>query len=140
MNQSSNLNTEPTVENLSEQASNITDTAKEKILEAGAQAKEKLTEKGAKLIEKADDTLHNVGERVHHLADKVREKAPLDGKISRQLGKVADGLDTSAEYLTEHGLSDIKTDVTNLIRKYPVQSLGAGFLLGFLLGAALARR
>lgn len=140
MNQSSHLNTEPTVESISEQASSATHSAKEKIMEASAQAKEKLAEKGTQLVEKADETLNNVGERVHDLADTVRKNAPAEGKIGHQMGKVADGLDSSADYLTDHNLNEIQADVTNLIRKYPKQSLAAGFLLGFLMGAALSRR
>lgn len=114
--------------------------AKDKIMEASSQAKEKLLEKGAQLGEKADATIHSVGERVHQLADKVREKAPTDGKMSQRLSRVADSLDTSADYLAQHGLSDIQSDVTDLVRKYPVQALGAGLVLGFLVGATLSRR
>lgn len=123
-----------------EKFSDMSAHAKERLLEAHSQAKERLAEKSSQLAEKADHKLHKAGERMHQFADSLREKSPNDGRLSQPLSKVADTLDTSADYLAQHGLSDIQADVTDLVRKYPVQALGAGLLLGFMLGATLSRR
>jgi hypothetical protein len=45
-------------------------------------------------------------------------------------------LDSGGAYLQEHDLRGMADDMTNLIRRYPIQSLLVGIGVGFLLAKA----
>lgn len=132
---------------------------KDSLLEKGADLKERIKEQGSELkeragelkdrllekvpskeqlAEKTDSTINKTGEALHQLADTIRDKAPAEGPMGDRFNQVANTLDTSGQYLANHGLNDIQSDLSGLIRKYPMQSMGAGLALGFLVGATLS--
>jgi hypothetical protein len=47
--------------------------------------------------------------------------------------KVAGGLESAGSYLEEQKFEHIVSDVTNVIRRYPVQSVLIGLTVGFFL-------
>ena len=105
---------------------------------------DKVSEKAGKLAHdaslKSDEALTTVGEKIVDLASTLRGKAPAEGKLHDAAEKVASSLETSGDYLVSHGVGDIASDMTGIIRKYPIQSLWVGIGVGVLLGTALARR
>jgi hypothetical protein len=90
--------------------------------------------------EKADGAVATVGQTITHLADSVRRTAGSDSTVGTAVSTVADGLEASGEYLKNHGITEMKKDVTDLISKHPVHSLWIGVGLGALLGMTIARR
>lgn len=133
--QPENIGTQPTMDRpLQEETGK---TATEKLQEGARQIGDRLQEKGKYVADKTDEALSSVGHGVASLADKMRDHAP-EGKLGETLQKVAAGLDKGGHYLDESRFSDMQKDATELIRKYPTQSLAAGLAFGFLLGATLS--
>lgn len=73
-------------------------------------------------------------------ADTIRDNAPKSGSLGNAASAVADGLESSGEYLSEHGMGDIAKEFNQVVRRYPVQSLWIGLGLGVLIGSALSRK
>ena len=80
-----------------------------------------------------------MGEKMTSLAGSIRERAPREGVLGDAAGAVARGLDSSGQYLQEHGISAMADDVTDLVRKHPTQALLVGFGVGFLIGMSMRR-
>jgi uncharacterized protein YjbJ (UPF0337 family) len=59
--------------------------------------------------------------------------------ISTAATTVADGLGSASSYLREKEFAEMATDVTALIRRYPVQSLLVGVGLGYILARLTSR-
>lgn len=95
---------------------------------------------GASFAGKANDALSAAGSKISEFASTVREKAPRDGNVGSAAAKLANGLESSGNYLSDHGVEDIADEVTGLVKQYPIQSLCIGLGIGALLGAALSRR
>jgi ElaB/YqjD/DUF883 family membrane-anchored ribosome-binding protein len=89
---------------------------------------------------RTDDALSSVGERMASIAGTIREKVPSEGRLGSTVGAVANTLESSGHYLSEHGVADIAGDLSNMVRRYPMQSLWVGLGIGVLLGSALSRR
>ena len=47
--------------------------------------------------------------------------------------RVASQVESAGRYLQEADFDDMAHDVTNLVRRYPLQSVGIGLGIGFLL-------
>jgi ElaB/YqjD/DUF883 family membrane-anchored ribosome-binding protein len=90
--------------------------------------------------DKADDAISSVGSGMSSLAGQLRQNAPREGTLGSAAGTVASGLEQGGRYLQEHGVREMADDMTNLVRRYPVQSLLVGFGVGLLLGMAFSRR
>jgi hypothetical protein len=88
--------------------------------------------------DRADDAISAVGERMSGLASTIRQSGPREGVLGSATGTVADTLKSSGDYLREHGLGDMANDMTNLVKRYPVQSLLVGFGFGLLIGMTLS--
>jgi len=52
--------------------------------------------------------------------------------VGEAVQSIADGIETSAEYLSERGMAGIVESAETLIRRYPFQTLLIGFSLGYL--------
>ena len=74
-----------------------------------------------------------VGETMGSLASVIRYNAPHEGTIASAATAVAGGLESASSYLQEKGYENIATELTAVIRRYPVQSLLVGVGLGYVL-------
>jgi len=61
------------------------------------------------------------------------------GAIATATTAVADGVESASSYLQERKFEDMATDLTALIRRYPVQSLLVGVGLGYILARLTTR-
>lgn len=61
------------------------------------------------------------------------------GAVSTAATAVADGLGSASSYLQEKEVAEMATDLTALIRRYPVQSLLVGVGLGYILARLTTR-
>jgi ElaB/YqjD/DUF883 family membrane-anchored ribosome-binding protein len=75
-----------------------------------------------------------------NLAGTIRQSAPGEGVMGSVGSSVADTLESSSQYLQQHGLGDMADDVTNMVRRNPIPAMlvcvGIGFCLGQLLSSS----
>jgi hypothetical protein len=88
----------------------------------------------------ADQAVSAVGAGMETLAGQIRQKAPQQGVLASAAPGVAERLETGGRYLEHHGVRDMDSDFTDVIRRYPMTALCIGFCVGFLAGRALTRR
>lgn len=98
-----------------EAAKGLAEDAKEKVQEA--------VEVGASKAQEAKDA---AGAQMHNVADKIRQGSDVVSEKADQFGT----------YLQQHDFGAIGHDLTEVVRRYPVQSLLVGIGLGILLGRA----
>jgi ElaB/YqjD/DUF883 family membrane-anchored ribosome-binding protein len=115
-----------------QKASSVAEKAKETARDAANKAGEMAKNVG----HKAEDAVSSVGGQMKSLAGTIREKAPHEGIAGSTATAVANTLDSSGAYLQQHNLSGMAEDMTDLIRRYPIQSLLVGIGVGFLLAKA----
>jgi hypothetical protein len=73
-------------------------------------------------------------------AERIRERVPQEGKAGRVAERVAQTLENSSRYLSEHDVPEIADDVTQLVKRYPMQSMWVGLGIGFLLARIVGAR
>jgi phage-related protein len=124
-------------------ASSLADKAKDTASSVASQARDAASSVArtagnvaSSLGERADDATSSVGGGMKTLAGTLREKAPQGGMMGTAASSVADALETGGRYLQEHGLSDIGSDMVNLIRRNPIPAVLVGFGIGFLFARA----
>lgn len=93
----------------------------------------KAQEFGAAATSKASEAATAIGEQMDSLAGVIRDHTPQDGAVATAATAVAGGLESASSYLQEKAYENIATDLTAVIRRYPVQSLLVGVGLGYLL-------
>jgi len=81
-----------------------------------------------------------VASGMSNLAGTIREHVPGQGMLGSVGSTVADSLESSGQYLSEHGLGDIASDVSTLVRRNPIPAMlicvGIGFCLGSLMSSS----
>jgi uncharacterized protein YjbJ (UPF0337 family)/ElaB/YqjD/DUF883 family membrane-anchored ribosome-binding protein len=88
---------------------------------------------------KASQPISAVGEKMGSLADVIREKAPHEGAMGTAATTMADKLDAAGAYLQEKKLDHMVSDLSSVIRRYPIPSLLIGLGIGYLLAARIRR-
>lgn len=86
-----------------------------------------------------NDGIAVVGQRMNALGGTVRDAGPRSGAFGPAASAVADELQAGGHYLEAHDLKDIGKDLTDVVRRYPIQSVLAGFGIGCLIGMTLLR-
>lgn len=99
----------------------------------------KAQEVGVTAASKASEAATAVGEQIGSLAGVIRDHAPHEGALATAATTVAGGLESASVYLHEKQYANLATDLTALVRRYPVQFLLAGVGLGYLLARSLKR-
>jgi len=102
------------------------------------------TRKSGKTEDGMNDTsavqpISAVGEKIGSLAEAIREKAPHEGAVGTAATAVAEKLDVAGSYLQEKDLNHVLSDVSSMIRRYPVPSLLVGLGIGYLLARSTRR-
>ena len=95
-------------------------------------AKAKAQELGTAAAEKVGGTTKAVGEKMSSLAGTIRESAPQEGTFGSAAQSVANQLENAGSYLQDKTFDNMARDVTELIRRYPMQSLLIGLGIGYL--------
>lgn len=93
----------------------------------------KAQELGAAAVSTASEAATAVGEQIGSLAGVIRDHAPREGTMATAATAVAGGLESASTYLKEKDYENLATDLTALVRHYPVQALLVGVGLGYLL-------
>ncbi len=94
----------------------------------------------AAVAERAEDAVGSIDQTVGSAAQAIQETMRRTREsASAAMGTVADGIETSREYLTDRGMGGVVEDVEALIRRYPYQALLIGSSIGFLLSRSWKR-
>jgi uncharacterized protein YjbJ (UPF0337 family) len=107
--------------------------------EAGVGIAVKAQELGAAAVSTASEAATAVGEQIGSLAGVIRDHAPHEGAMATAATTVAGGLESASTYLQEKKYANLATDLTALVRRYPVQFLLAGVGLGYWLARRMKR-
>lgn len=110
--------------------------ALEKAKDVASTAASKAGDLASNLGDKAEDAVSSVGGQMKTWAGSLRENAPHEGMIGSAADAGAKTLDRVGSYLQEQNLSGMADDMTNLIRRYPIQALLVGMGVGFLFARA----
>jgi ElaB/YqjD/DUF883 family membrane-anchored ribosome-binding protein len=121
--------------NVGEVASDVTTKAQD----WAANVAHKAQETAAAAMDKTNDGITAVGQRLSAFGSTVRDAVPKNGVVGSAATAVADELEAGGHYLQGHSIADMGNDLTDVVRRYPVQSVIAGFALGCLLGMTIRR-
>jgi hypothetical protein len=99
----------------------------------------KAQETASAAVDMTNDGIAAAGNRMSTLGSTVRKAAPRNGVIGSAASAISDELQAGGHYLEGHGLKDMGHDLTNVVRRYPIQSLLVGFGIGCLLGMTIRR-
>jgi ElaB/YqjD/DUF883 family membrane-anchored ribosome-binding protein len=99
----------------------------------------------ARLKEQISDKAADVKERVTDFGRKTADKidasrGPAADSLNRTASAshaTADKLQATADYVRDHDFKEMAEDVTELVKRYPGQSLAAAAILGFLLARVM---
>ena len=92
------------------------------------------------LAEQGEELGGSIGQTIDSAAHTIQDTFQRTKASARAaMGTVADGIDTSTEYLTDRGMEGVIEDVETLIRRYPVQVLLLGVSVGYLLARSRQR-
>jgi uncharacterized protein YjbJ (UPF0337 family) len=98
-----------------------------------------VTEQATATMTKPSQPIAAVGEKMGSLAGVIREKAPHEGAAGTAATTVADKLDAAGSYLQAKNLDHMMSDLSGMIRRYPVPSLLIGLGIGYLLARGTRR-
>jgi hypothetical protein len=101
--------------------------------DAAATVAQKASDVAATVGRTATDATSSVGSGLKSFGQTVRERGPHDGMMGSATSAVAGTLESSGRYLQEEGLQGMADDVSNLVRRYPLQSVLIGIGIGFCL-------
>ena len=110
---------------------------KEQVSDIAAKTKEKVGQVSEALSDKLDEQRTNAADGLGRVASTIHEKAdsiPGGATVADFTHSIADGMESTANYLREHDFSDMSKDVMSICRKYPIQSMVAALAVGFLVG------
>jgi len=125
-------------------ASNMGDKAQEfgrNVLDKGKElaqnAAGRVSDTARSVGDQAEKATNRIGDKMKTAAQTVREKSPQSGFLHSASESIADGLESSGDYLQEKGLSGMAGDVTDLIRRNPIPALLLAVGIGFLIARSL---
>jgi ElaB/YqjD/DUF883 family membrane-anchored ribosome-binding protein len=88
--------------------------------------------------ERVERGVSGLGRSVQQAAHRVRERIPSEGRfghgrIHDTAERVTDRVEHMGRYLEEADFEEMAEDVTDLVRRYPLQSVLVGLGIGFLI-------
>ena len=111
----------------------------ENISETATQVKDRISELSHKAAEKIDDSRDAAAGGLDTAATTLHEKAeslPGGEKVANVAHATAEKLTSTADYVREHDVSRMMSDVETLVKNNPGPSLLAAAAVGYLLGRA----
>jgi len=97
------------------------------------QASVGIADRAEEVIGSVNQTLGSAAQTMQQTLRKTKKNA------TAAMETVVDGIETSADYLTDRGMEGMVADVETLVRRYPFQALLIGSSVGFLLSRLLRR-
>jgi ElaB/YqjD/DUF883 family membrane-anchored ribosome-binding protein len=119
--------------------SNPASTVGEKISDTAAQVKDKVSEFGHAAKDKIDENRGAAASGLDRAATAIHEKAdglPGGEKVTHRAHATADTLSSTAQYVREHDVNRMMSDVETLVKNNPGPAILAAAVIGFLVGRA----
>jgi len=92
---------------------------------------------GRTALNKIDEQRENAAGKLESTASKMHQMADAGGqRVSNTVHSAAQGLESTADYLRQHDTRRVMSDMGNLVKTYPGQSLLVAAAVGFLMGRA----
>ena len=127
-----------------EQARSSAAKAAQDVGQKAQQAASVVAEKGREAMqqagEQADRAAASVGTQMASAADTLRSRLPGDGVMHDAGERVASAIEAGGHYLEDQKLSGSMEDLTELVKKYPLQSIALGVGIGFLFARMFTNR
>lgn len=118
------------------QGQQVTDQAREKADQAMDTARSGLHQAEERIDEKrgrAADSMDQAAQKLHERADSV----PGGERTTEMAHQAADRLQSASDYVREHDVSEMTSEVESFVRKHPTESLIVAATAGFLVGKML---
>ena len=117
---------------LRERVGDVAGSAKERVADVAGGAKERVGAVPGQVREGVAGGLESVANRISHLVDPEQ-----GGCMAGVAGGVAGGMESTARYVREGDLEELRRDFEGQVRRSPVQTLLAAALAGFVIGRIL---
>ena len=124
-----------------DQISDETSTLGDKLSETATSVKDKVSDFGRTAVHKIDENREAAASGMQKAASAIHEKAeslPVGGKVSGLAHDAADKLSSTAQYVREHDVNRMMSDVETLVKNNPGPSLIVAGIIGFLVGRAIS--
>ena len=115
----------------------------EKLTEAAGEVKHKVSEFGRTATNKIDENRNSAASGLEEAASMLDEKAdslPGGEKVTSLAHATAEKLSSTADYVRDHDVHQMMTDVETLVKNNPAASLFTAAAVGFLVGRAFTSR
>ena len=122
---------------LNDESGDEQSTLGEKLANTAGQVKDKVALLGRSAADKVDENRGAAASGLQKAASALHEKAeslPGGEKISSMGHAAAERMSSTADYVREHDVEGMMTDVETLVKNNPGRSLLAAAVIGFLLG------
>jgi uncharacterized protein YjbJ (UPF0337 family) len=119
----------------SSQGQRITSTGQQiaqRASQAAADMRARAQQLGSTVGERASGVATTAGEKMSTWAGTIRDTAPTSGTMGSAATTVADTLDAAGSYLQTNNFEHMTKDLTDLVRRYPLQSFVVGLGIGYL--------
>jgi ElaB/YqjD/DUF883 family membrane-anchored ribosome-binding protein len=136
------MSRDPLDPNFDERRSDNVEKLKDRLEDVASRAKDKAEQWSESASETVDRQRQNVSAGLDRAASTLHEKAtniPGGPKAVGAVHRLADGMETTASYLREHDVADMRDDFISLCKRHPVQALVSAVAFGFLLGRSVRR-
>lgn len=97
-----------------------------------------LIQRGGELT-RVERAQHAAADKLANAAAFLRERTSTETPVGRAADASARRLEQTASYIKDASLSDLSSQASDVVRRYPLQSLALGVGVGLLLGR-LGRR
>ena len=114
-------------------------TLGEKISDSAEQVKGKAAEYGRQAVETIDSSRDAAASGLQRAATALHDKAsslPGGESVSGMARSTADSLSSTADYVRDHDVRRMMSDLTVVVKNNPGPSLIAAIVVGFLVGRA----
>ena len=114
-------------------------TLGEKISDSAEQVKGKAAEYGRQAVETIDSSRDAAASGLQRAATALHDKAsslPGGQSVSGMARSTADSLSSTADYVRDHDVRRMMSDLTVVVKNNPGPSLIAAIVVGFLVGRA----
>jgi ElaB/YqjD/DUF883 family membrane-anchored ribosome-binding protein len=137
-NKSTSLQDRSAFQDLSEDAST---TQGDKISDTAAQVKQKASDLGQKAADKIDNNRDAAATGLEKVASVLHDKAeslPGGEKVSSLAHATADKFSSTADYVRQHDVNRMMSDVETIVKNNPGPSLLVAAAIGFLVARAFS--
>ncbi len=113
------------------------DTVAEQVTATATQWKEKVSDLSRTAVNKIDGSRESAADGLDSAASALQGKAE---KVTGMAQTTAEKLNSAADYLRQHNVKNMMSDVEELVRKNPGPALVAAVVIGFLTARAFSSR